>query len=734
MANQVTTTFKINAQAALTALKQYADQLAQTIKLQEQLGKTVGGARGGGGVAGGGAAGGGGALFGGVSRLGGAIFGGLSIAAVTSFAKVAIEATNDATRANRALASSAVEAGRSYGELSRAAREFGEAAGISSAQAARSTAQLQRLVSLAGEGDQLERYQQGFLDLAAARGVAFEELDTLFSGIIAGTDDALNRFGKQDPSKLAAIYAQQLGKSVEQLTEQEKVLSRLKAFEPDFGLFSGANEARVKSFDGQIDKFNANISNTVANIGNWISRSELLGDVLSSLNRTIGGGSTPDEIRTRIGEGEDPASILADFERRLQEENGQGSRLMTALFGGFVFTYENERAIAQFIERVKAQIDGAVKERDATAQQSEANLSKLRRDALLADLKFQVVETQRAYDLQKNVGLASLSVFEAERRSLLDGTKTKELQFDREITAARIQSLRQETQLRNALFSAQMRQASLEGRDEEFNRLRFEQSVFARQQALAIQLEILNAREKERQKVEQINKEIDRITKDLRNQLLGFSGEQNPYVRLFGEAQNAVEDLIEKTKEFGQEFRDSVASGIGQRLNFQLLTQDISNFRQAVGLRRQASELRFGIDPSAFNEEERLAYRRESIYEDLQAIEQAFRRNRGVDRQEAERARDRAIIEATQGATAREFYLDDRFTAAEAREREAVRLERDRAQSRQVFDSLIQEFAQGGIRVRIADGESTVRIIDETSGSVDIATRPSRNSTNQRYR
>jgi hypothetical protein len=732
MANQVTTKFRIDAQGAINSLNQYNTQLQKTVQLQKQLGATGGGTTTGGGGGGAGVGGLGG--LGSLRGLAGPFAGLVSFAAITAGIKEALRASTEATRANRALASSAVEAGKSYNDLAVSAKAFGEAAGISTAQAARSTAQLQRLVSLAGEGDQLEKYQQGFLDLAAARGIQFEELDTLFSGIIAGTDDALNRFGKADPSKLAAQYAAQIGKSVDQLTEQEKILSRLNAFSNDFSIFTGANEARLASFDGRVDQFNSKVENTIAKFGQWISSSYTLAGALDFLNDKLGDGpvgqGTRNEIETRLRLGEGQESIAQDLERQFKEASGSGATSL--LFGGAIGSNEFISAYKAYGAQVRAEIEETSKTIIATDKQAADNLANQRQAAFVTSLKSQLTEIERAYTIEKEVASGTLSLIEAMRRSMLDGTVAAEMQYNKEIASARISAIQQETAARNELFSAQMRLASAQANEAEFNKLVLEQSVFAYKQNLAVQLEQINAQQKQADLEKKRIESIRQVTKDLRGQLFGFAGEQNPYVRIFSDAESAIDDLIDKTKEFGKKFRESVKQGIAERGNIALLAQDITNLRGATSLRREARELLFGIDPSQFSPEQAEEYRRRTIQEDIQAIDDAYSRSqRGAA---ADRLRDQAIIQATQGVSFRELYQSDRFEAIGAREREATRLEQDRDKAREAFDRILNEFDNGGIRVRLAEGQSTVTIIDDSNGRAEVATRPTGASTTARYR
>jgi hypothetical protein len=740
MANQVTTTFRIDAQGAINSLSQYNTQLQKTVQLQKQLGGSATAVGSGGGT------GGGGGQAGGLGGVGRGVLGAVSFAAVAAFTKQAVDASNEATRANRALAASAVEAGRSYNDLAKSSAEFARAAGISNAQAARSTAQLQRLTTLAGEGDQLEKYQKGFLDLAAARGVAFEELDTLFSGIIAGTDDALNRFGKADPSKLAAQYAAQLGKSVDQLTEQEKILSRLKAFDPDFGLFAGANEARLQSFDGRLDQFNATLENTIALFGDWIANSSIVSDNLEFISLVLKqfSGPSSSQIRELVASGRSQGEIVQALEpsttevlyNRLRAGFSKGSPigLITRLFTGRFYDAEEGTKLREVETGRKVAAQTALDELEEAAARSQrqANARTESENARRALYQQRLQELTRFYAFERELSQANLTVYEAQRRSMLDGTMAAEMRYNQEISAARINTLKNESLLQNKNFADLINFNRMIGNEGEVQKVQGEQRTFNLKQAVAIRLEEISAIQKQAELEKKRAETIKRINLDLRNQAIGFVGEQNPYVRIFSDAQTAAEELIEKTKEFGFEFKRSILQGLQQRANIALFQQDITNLRGAVALRREARELDYGYDPSQFSQEEAEAYRRRSISEDLEAIEAAFRR---TDRSaQAQRLRDQAIIDATRGANYRELFYEDRAEAVAAREREATRLEQDRSSARAAFDRLLNEFDNGGVRVRIAEGQTLIRIIDESNGRAEIATRPSNASTGARYR
>lgn len=742
MANQVTTTFKINAQGAINSLNQYNTQLAQTIRLQNQLGRTQGSGAGGGGDTGGG-----GGLLGGIGGLGKGLLGGLTFAAVVGALKTAVDASNELARANRALSSSAVEAGVSYTQLADANERFAKSAGISTAQASRSTAQLQRLVSLAGEADQLEKYQKGFLDLAAARGVAFEELDTLFQGIIAGTDDALNRFGKQDPSKLAAQYAAQLGKSVDQLTEQEKILSRLKAFDKDFGLFNGTNEARLRSFDGQMDVFNGKIQDTIALFGSWITSSQGVNEWLGIINETmqsLGPTISGDEVQRFIDAGLNPQEIM-DTLRQRGEFNSTtwenltsiGPNSVANIFGLTGPGQKAELRAIETFEKILNQFALTEDQKTAVLEAAEAKRQSIIEDGKRKEYLGYTDALKNQYEYEKVLFEGNLSLFEAERKMMLDGTKASELRYAQEVGAVRVEALQRELEMQNQLFQRQMMYAQMTGQSEEFDKVRREQRIFNAKQNFAIELESLRTQQEQARIQKEAAEQRKNVTRDLRNQILGYAANQNPYVRIFTDAQNALEDLVDKTKEFGKQFGRTMVSEIQSQFNLQLLGQDIDNLVKAVQLRQEARQYRGDRDLEAL-------FPGYNISEQIDAAERAFSRaNRegfgsDAERRAAERRRDQAIIgltsgldvEALRGSVYGGGILAD---AASAREREADRLERDRQTAQDVFEQVLREFSDGGLRVRLANGEQVVRIINEAPESASVAERPGRGATNGRY-
>lgn len=179
--------------------------------------------------------------------------------------KAALENAN----AQRILKSDSQEAGIAFGAAQMEARRFGEDLALSNTQATVSFSQFIRVVKAAGLTENLSKYRQSFTDLAAAYGLQAGEITTLVSQLISGQDEALNRLGIADPSALYKKYAANVGKVVEELTEEEKVRARLLAVTEKGEKFAGVAAERLAGEVGQWANLDKAIADATANLGKW---------------------------------------------------------------------------------------------------------------------------------------------------------------------------------------------------------------------------------------------------------------------------------------------------------------------------------------------------------------------------------------------------------------------------------------------------------------------------------
>lgn len=209
---------------------------------------------------------------------------GAGILVVGSQAK---DAALNAANATRVLKSDAQEAGLAFDVARIKAQKFGQDLAVSNAQAEVSFARFLRVVKAAGELKNLDKFQKQFTDLAAAYGLTATEVETLTSQLLSGQDEALNRLGIADPSGLYKLYAAQVGKTVENLTEEEKVRARLLAVAEKGAKFAGVAAQRLASEVGQWATLKKNIEDATVALGEYITKSVVGSKIPTVINAAV---------------------------------------------------------------------------------------------------------------------------------------------------------------------------------------------------------------------------------------------------------------------------------------------------------------------------------------------------------------------------------------------------------------------------------------------------------------
>lgn len=320
-------------------------------------------------------------------------------------AGVALAAAKENINANRALSATATEAGKSYGDLAIAAQNYGKAANVSATDAAKQTAGLQRLLTTAGKADELERYQKGFTDVAAARGIDPAELSNLFQQIASGEDEALNRLGKSDPGVLKEIYAKKHGLKADDLTQAQAVQSRLDAFEPDFDLFAGANADKMGSFSGQADLASKSIADITTNVGLAITQNAAFQESLTTINYILGelAGMKPIDIQIRLKQGE---SVEKLAEEQADSLGNQITRGITSYSG----IGQVARAGFYVYDALTQGFDTAGKNFDATSGNA-------RRQQDIDKYKGQIQKEKEGIDKQETAAVQQKALAETKRNA-----------------------------------------------------------------------------------------------------------------------------------------------------------------------------------------------------------------------------------------------------------------------------------------------------------------------------
>ncbi len=219
---------------------------------------------------------------------------GIAVKKGIDLAQVAIERASEQARANRVLASSAAEASISIEKLNSENKKFADLAALSEVKATSTVARITQLATLTQDPNRISKLVKGFADLGAARGLDATGIETVVQQIITGQDEGYKKLLLPNPSQLQAKFGRENNRSVASLTAVEKA----KIFQAEFlkkaELFNGAAEARLASVDGRAAKLEASFENLAnilstrfANSYETIKFVEALTGAFSSLNSEV---------------------------------------------------------------------------------------------------------------------------------------------------------------------------------------------------------------------------------------------------------------------------------------------------------------------------------------------------------------------------------------------------------------------------------------------------------------
>jgi hypothetical protein len=232
--------------------------------------------------------------------------------------------------------------------------------------------------------------------------------------------------------------------------------------------------------------------------------------------------------------------------------------------------------------------------------------------------------------------------------------------------------------------------------------------MFERDQALGagaaeIQANQIDAQTKIREALRETKKELQSI-------FVGLSGENNPFVQIFDQGRQAIERITQATKGLGGTMAQTLIGMQTRSTANALFSQGLDSRMQALGLRTEAKDFIKGKIPT-----DDASFR-------ARLSEQLREANR-IPAQTAEQQRrlDKQIISLTQGIDPAKLDRGQRLQAAQARFREADRLEADEQEARKLQQELVKVLAN--LEKAISTG-SVVRIINGDPEHATVSTKP----------
>lgn len=499
----------------------------------------------------------------------------------------AMDAARLGADANRVLSASAIEAGFSYDLATEKAQKFADQTGLTGTQSKQTFASIIQVAKVAGQTEDLDNIQRRFADLAAARGVAAQDLSTLAQQILSGQDEALNRLGLADPSKLAAEWAAAHGTTVEAMSQTEQVASRLDAVMRKGAMFDGSAEARLASVSGQMTLTEQSMGNLATGVGEAIFANLEFRDLLGEINRALGSiAISSDDVRRKLRQGLSPEMIA----KGLVDENSTWDNIKGAMTAPFAGLNVGLAAAQDNLFGNTGQYEAAI-----TAQNMALDPAQRR----LAVLKDQI-ENQKLLMALEDKGAADQKRINEEKR-----------EADAERIAAQ--------QAFNLTFKTIQTEI---GRDENLNtqiagikRLRVETEAYGKtgEKAFTESKEKLASLDeqlfKTQKQIEGIIQSTFKDTRTFLDDMLERVNKDNPFVKLFSEADTVMERSRERFRSYGEAFVQQMAAIENKAIEMERISLRIQSSQKVLDLQGEIRKLQFGpTGPSAEDQ------RRLSIY------------------------------------------------------------------------------------------------------------------------
>lgn len=489
-------------------------------------------------------------------------------AALLKFGSDALKAAKEGEDSNRVLRASAVEAGLAYDQLIVKAENFGKTTALSNRDAQKTFAQIVTFANAAGRSDKLDEFTRKFADLAAAKGINASQLGDISRQLNALTDEATDKLLNANPSAFYDKFAKSLNKTAEQLTDAEKRAAVFDEVLRKGAIFSGEAERRMKGFAGETEQLRKQIDDLTESVGKGLVPIVKFGFFVGRIFAGKGGQFVSEDERKAI---EENARILGElrateFVKQLEasdkkiadaRKNPKGSK---------------ENFILSQVDIAKTFIDPAG--RDKAIKQATEN----------AEIFIKTLKDRLGNALTSgSSGLAKFANAEFRKNINLFDADTRD-KFINDFSSAIAQGFR-ETLAKTKVTVAELRKTlreltkspDLTQKDKAALTKDFQDAILGQ----------INAG---RARVQELGKSTDQLFANL----FAKKGESNPFVKVFTEAQKAIEETRIATAGLSDELRKQAEQMVATQNANDLFAARLDSRLKAVDLRSDAQAFRSG--------------------------------------------------------------------------------------------------------------------------------------------
>lgn len=656
---------------------------------------------------------------------------GIGVSSAIGLGTAAIDRAVEASRANRVLASSALEAGLAFNTAAEQNKRFAESLGLSERQAASTTAAILRLSARSGSKTDPNKLLGGFADLGSAFGIDPKDLQTLIGTILSGQDEGLNRLGIADPGQLYKAYAKELGKTVEQLTQMEKVQAAVNAVMDKAATFAGAASDRMNSLEGRVAKTAAAWDTFTTSLSTSFAQSSTVTDFLDTVNRAVNSlGVSVEDVTRKLKEGQSAGKIARDANQNPSlEDFGRagvtaiGAGTLGPALGQTFFDAINpfkirDRRVADLTEQITSTDALNKKQSEGAKQKAAADAEKIAAEQRVS------AELAKRDAINKEIEAAGKRDLDAVRQRL-DVEKAKisvgdnQLEIIRKIAAAEQSALNQQIALYDKIAAQKIQALSpadfAKGQDRVIRQDFIEQKNQIVAQSSVIAINARKAEQEEIKKAQDKVKDLGEQYKETFAQLSGRANSDNPFVRIFSDSDKALTDLRKNLAGLKPELLASATAMqnkitgrevFGARLDSKL---DAANFRnKAADFRNAYRDQLLGEYNPDFLESLKKKESQQRLRDQIDIIN---RPNLTADQRSIA---DSRLISLAGNLDPRSLSFNDSEAVASAFERKAVETER------REIEALREQQTQSKILTQIEAGIQKLQGVARSGGAAAV--------------
>ncbi len=492
--------------------------------------------------------------------------------------------------AQKLLQASAKETGVIYDDLNKKAQKFADINRLSETAANDNFARITSFAGAAGRLDKVDQFSQAFSDLASAKGIKSTELGEVAKQLNALTDEATDKLLGANPSAFYDKFAQSIGTTADKLDDAQKRAAVFDEVIRRGAIFSGEAEKKANTYAGVLEKMGAAWDNFVARLGK--DNGPVVAEALKFLFSATTG--SPDFFIEPPTNADKQAEANRKYRNELPDLQKQQQEFLDAK--------QNPRANFRnyALSRLELNRDVFVPDALDSQKQVEDKLLKFRAErqnsfnineydpAVLKQTTDKAVE----YATKESAELVKRFKDIASKRPPLAVLLFEQEQFKQ--NSFRLIDQKAKDEVSDALGNA-IDEVVKSGFQKGLGKSAENYQQFQKIVKDIAKSPLLKSESKEElfDTADRIQKQFDKIKDEFKDLAISSfaATSANPFVKLFGDADKAIDQTYEKFKVFGNKFARQAADVARRAEQVKVNLAFFESRQREFGLRREAANL-----------------------------------------------------------------------------------------------------------------------------------------------